>query len=208
VESGELGRTLLEAAWITARIAAGFAVVLAVGTMVAVARRSHGPGTAAPRVLRPGFGRRAAAQLAAVVLGMAVTAALPGQAQAWLPPAVQAGVAALAALAVLFAGTLIAWAAWTLGTSFRVEAVVGEGATLVTGGPFALVRHPFYAAWGLLGAGAALAFGSLAGAAAFLAAWIPAMRWRAALEEEALAEAWPAEWPAYAAKTPRFVPRW
>jgi protein-S-isoprenylcysteine O-methyltransferase Ste14 len=40
-----------------------------------------------------------------------------------------------------------------------------------------------------------------------LAAYPPTARWRAALEEEALAAAWPAEWPAYAARTPRFIPR-
>jgi protein-S-isoprenylcysteine O-methyltransferase Ste14 len=208
MESGDLARALLESAWISARVAVAVASAVALGATVVVGVRAHRGGGPAPRVRRPGAGRRVAAQLAALVLGALVSAWTRGQAQAWLPAPAQAVVATLAALAVLFAGTFIAWAAWTLGPSFTLEAVVDEHASLVTSGPFALVRHPFYAAWGLLGAGAALAFGSLAGAAVFLAAWIPATRWRAALEEEALAEAWPHDWPAYAAKTPRFLPRW
>ena len=202
----DLARALLDAAWISARIATGLAAALALVAMAAVVARGHGAG--APRVRRPGAGPRIAAQLAAFALGAAVTAWTSGQAQAWLPPPAQAVLATLAALGVLFAGTFIAWAAWSLGPSLVAGAVVGERATLVTSGPFALVRHPFYAAWGLLGAGAALGFGSLAGVAAFLAAWIPATRWRAALEEEALAEAWADEWTRYAEKTPRFLPRW
>ena len=208
MEPEALARALLDAAWISARLATGFAVVVAVGTMAIVAARAHSAARlAAPRVRRPA-GPRVAAQFAAMGLGIAVTAWTQGQAQAWLPPPVQAVIATLAALAVLFAGTFVAWAAWSLGSSFTLDAVVPEHATLVTSGPFALVRHPFYAAWGLLGTGAMLAFGSLAGALAFALAWIPATRWRAQLEEQALAEAWPVEWPRYAAKTPRFLPRW
>jgi protein-S-isoprenylcysteine O-methyltransferase Ste14 len=205
-----IASALLEAAWISARIATGFAFVLAFGGMVAVilVTRREAVQAGPPRAHRTGAAPRIAAQLGAVVLGALVTAFTRGQAQAWLPAPAQAAIATLAALAVLFAGTFIAWAAWSLGTSFTHEAIVPARARLVTQGPFALVRHPFYAAWGLFGAGAALAFGSFAGAVVFLAAWIPAMRWRAALEEEALAEAWPGEWPAYAARTPRFLPRW
>src|SRR5688572_9100869 len=124
MESGDLAPVLLDAAWITARIAAGFAVAIAVSTMVAAAIRSHGGAPTPPRVLRPGATPRVAAQFAALGLGVAVTAFTRGQAQAWLPPPVQAIVATLAALSVLFAGTFVAWAAWSLGSSFKLEAVV------------------------------------------------------------------------------------
>ena len=218
MDQAGIADALLEAAWISARIASALAALVAVAGMAAthvVARRSA-PGAggggdeagAPPRAVRPGAAPRVLAQLGAIVLGAVVTAWTRDQAAALLPPPIQAAIATVAALAVLFAGTFVAWAAWTLGASFTLEAVVPARASLVTQGPFSLVRHPFYAAWGLLGTGAALAFGSLAGAAAFLAAWIPATRWRAGLEEEALAEAWPAEWPGYAARTPRFVPKW
>lgn len=210
--SDDVARALLEAAWLTARIAAAFALGLAFGAMLLAATRAHRAADAGddapPRARRPGAGPRIAAQLAALALGVVVTTLTAGQAQAWLPAPLEAVVATVAALAVLFAGTFVAWSAWTLGPAFAAPAVVGPRAALVTHGPFALVRHPFYTAWGLWGAGAALAFGSLAGALVFLAAWIPATRARAALEEEALAEAWPDAWPAYAARTPRFLPRW
>lgn len=214
LDSAGIAEALLEAAWISARIACALAAAVAVTGMLAahLARRrgaeDASPPDAPPRARRAGAGPRALAQLAAAVVGAAVTVWTRDQAAALLPPPFEIAIATLAALGVLFAGTFMAWAAWTLGTSFTLEAVVPARATLVSHGPFALVRHPFYAAWGLLGTCAALAFGSLAGAAVFLAGWIPATRWRAALEEEALAEAWPAEWPAYAARTPRFLPRW
>jgi protein-S-isoprenylcysteine O-methyltransferase Ste14 len=197
MDSAEVARALLDAAWITARIAAGLA---ALGTTVAVAlvhgRAGGGPG---PRV---------AAMLLAVLAGAAITLLTRGQAAAWLPAFGQAVVAASSMLASLSGGMFAGWAAAALGVNLTVDAVVREGGSLVTAGPFALVRHPFYSAVGLLGVGAALALGSLMGAAVFLALYAPAAGWRAALEEELLAEAWPAAWPAYAAKTPRFVPRW
>jgi protein-S-isoprenylcysteine O-methyltransferase Ste14 len=194
----EIARALLEAAWISARVATCCALAVALAAMVGVHVRARGSHGGRPRVLRPGAGRRALAQLAALAAGALVTAWTRGQAEAWFVAPVQAVIATLAALAVLFAGTVVAWAAWALGPSLTLEASVGAEARLVTSGPFALVRHPFYAAWTVFGAGAAV----------FLVLWIPAMRWRAALEEEALAEAWPAEWPRYAARTPPFLPRW
>ena len=213
MDSDVLSRALLDAAWISARIATAFGAVLALCAMVIVRLRggqasAAGESDAGPRAHRAGAGARVAAQLGAVILGALITAWTRGQAEAWLPAPAQAIVATLAALAVLFAGTFVAWAAWSLGSSFTVGAIVGPRATLVTHGPFALVRHPFYAAWGLLGTGAALAFASLAGAAVFLAAWIPATRWRAGLEDTVLAEAWPGEWERYAARTPGFLPKW
>jgi protein-S-isoprenylcysteine O-methyltransferase Ste14 len=148
--------------------------------------------------------------MAAVMAAAALaTAVAPGQAAAWLPAPLQAVAAATATLACLTGGMIVIWAAVTLGANFAVGAQVrgDTQAALVTGGPFALVRHPLYAALALLAAGAALAWGSLLGLAVVLVAYPPTARWRAALEDEALAAAWPDTWPAYAAKTPRFVPR-
>lgn len=205
MDSAEVARALLDAAWITARISAGLA---ALGAMVAVvlvhARAGGGPVVRR----RAGVGPRVAAMLLAAGAGAVVTLLARGQAAAWLPAFGQAVVAATSMLSSLTGGMFAGWAAAALGVNLTVDAVVRERGTLVTAGPFALVRHPFYTAVGLLGVGAALALGSLAGAAVFLALYAPAARWRAALEEELLVEAWPAAWPAYAAKTPRFVPRW
>lgn len=74
MDSRELARTLLDAAWISARFATAFAALLAVASMVAVAARGSRPGNGAPRVRRPGAGPRMAVQLAALILGAAVTA--------------------------------------------------------------------------------------------------------------------------------------
>jgi protein-S-isoprenylcysteine O-methyltransferase Ste14 len=205
MDSNAMAAALLEAAWITARIAAGISVL---GTVVALfvvhADARHSP--VAHR--RAGAGPRIAAMLLACALAAVVTVRTIGQAEMWLPPAGQAVAAATATLAALGGGLFAGWAAATLGVNLAADAVVRRDGALVTGGPFALVRHPFYAAIGLLGVGATLAFGSLAGALVFVVTYAPAAAWRAALEEEVLAEAWPDAWPAYAAKTPRFVPRW
>lgn len=206
----DVGALLLESAWISARVAAIVALAAAFAAVVVVHARAHRDGGGGPPRAQPGgSGIRFAAMAAALVGAAAATALTPGQVAAWLPAPVQAVAAATAALACLSGAMIAIWAAVTLGANFAVHATVrgDERAALVTGGPFALVRHPLYAALALLAAGAALAWGSLPGLAVVLVAYPPTARWRAALEEEALAAAWPAEWPAYAAKTPRFVPR-
>ncbi len=206
MDSVTLARALIDAAWITARLAAGLSLAGAVVAMTLVHLRAAGPGRPVLH-RRSGVLPRVAAMTLAALVGAAVTVATRDQAAAWLPAAGQAVVAATSALASLCGGMLAAWAAAALGVNFAVAPIVRDGGGLVTTGPYALVRHPFYSALGLLGVGGGLAFGSLAGAAVFLALYAPAVRWRAALEEDLLAGAWPEAWPAYAARTPRFVPR-
>ena len=208
MDSATLARALIESAWLTARLAAGLAFAGFAVAVVAFRLRSGAGGRPAITHRRAGAGSRVAAMALAFAAGIAVTVWTRDQATAWLPAAGQAIAAATATLAVLAGGMMAIWAGSALGVNFALDAAAREGGGLVTGGPFTLVRHPFYAAVGLLGAGAALAFGCLAGAAVFLALYAPAARWRAALEEEVLAEAWPAAWTEYAAKTPRFIPRW
>jgi len=199
---------LLESAWISAQVAATLSLVAALAAVVAVHARAH-RGAVPPRVRPPGSGVRFAAMAVALGAAALATALTRGQAAAWLPAPLQAVAAATATLACLSSAMLAVWAAMTLGANFAVGAQVrGDAqAALVTGGPFALVRHPLYAALALLAAGTALAWGSLVGLAVVLVAYPPTARWRAALEDEALAAAWPDTWPAYAAKTPRFIPR-
>ena len=202
-----MAAALLESAWITARLAAALATLGAIVAMAIVHARAGGGRAVAVRQRRSGTAPRVAAMLLAAFAGAVVTTLTRDQAASWLPAGGQAIVAAGSMLSSLCGGMFAAWAAMTLGVNFTIGAVVREGGGLVTGGPFALVRHPFYGALGLLGVGAALAAGSLVGAAVFLAGYAPAARWRAGLEEDLLAEAWPATWPAYAARTPRFLPR-
>ena len=101
-----------------------------------------------------------------------------------------------------------AFAAWLLAsvlTLGRCFGILPEARGLVTGGPYGLVRHPVYL--GELGMAAGLCLAvpglwNLAVGIVFAAAqWV-----RMRLEERALTEAFP-EYAAYAARTPRLVPR-
>jgi protein-S-isoprenylcysteine O-methyltransferase Ste14 len=112
--------------------------------------------------------------------------------------------------ATLVAGEALALAscAWLLASVLalgRCFGVLPEARGLVTRGPYRLVRHPVYL--GELGAAAGLVAGApaprnLVAMAALVAAQLVRMR----LEERALEGAFP-EYAAYAARTPRLIPR-
>jgi protein-S-isoprenylcysteine O-methyltransferase len=199
----QMREALLESAWLTAQIAAGLAIALALAAALVVHLRAP---KAPVRARRPGTVPRLLAMLVAAGAGAAVAWLTRGQAAHALPDLAQGAVAAVAALVALLGGMLAAWAAATLGRNFAVAAVVREGGGLVTTGPFALVRHPYYLALGLLGAAAALAAGSLPGALVFVVLYAPAARSRARLEDQVLVAAFPIEWPGYASRTPAFLP--
>jgi protein-S-isoprenylcysteine O-methyltransferase Ste14 len=160
----------------------GVAVLFAVFTI----------GRAAPR--RPARNPRALAACGAAMLAV-VAFAGPG-------PGVPA------ALVVAAEATAVAFCVWLLvSVSFlgRCFGVLPEARGLVTSGPYRLVRHPVYL--GELGAcgGLALAAPSAVNAAVLggfaVAQWV-----RMGLEERALGDAFP-QYAAYAARTPRLIPR-
>ena len=195
-----LFEAMLESAWITARIAVGFGLVLwIVGALVA----RGSVRTAAFRTL-PGAGPRALAQLAALLVGGALVALTRGEAFR-LPGLAQALVAFSAALLGPLGGMLGAWSAKTLGPAL-VMAAEARGA-LVTTGPFGIVRHPFYLSLGLCAASLGLALGSLSGTLVLAVLYFAASAWRARLEERVLAEAFPTEYAAWAARVRGFLPR-
>ena len=111
-------------------------------------------------------------------VAMAIEGALAGP-----PP----GVTALAgALLFAFAKALKFWAMGTLGQRWTFRVLVPPGAPLVTGGPYAWVRHPNYLAlFGEVG-GVALVVGALFTGAASLAVLGALVRKRIAVEEKAL----------------------
>lgn len=84
-------------------------------------------------------------------MGLATQAAPPP-----CPPPAQflAGIGLIAAATGLASWTLLVFRAW------RVGAAPADEHTLCTSGPFGLVRHPIYAALGLLALGSALAMPS------------------------------------------------
>lgn len=111
---------------------------------------------------------------------------------------------ALQALAdlLIISGTVGALVALSrLGASFSV---MPEARTLVTSGPYALVRHPLYAAELVGIAGLVLQFQQpwalLLGIGVFVFQY-----WRTIFEESVLSEAYP-DYAAYRARTWRFVP--
>ena len=106
--------------------------------------------------------------------------------------------ATLAGLALILAGLVArSWAAGTLRKYKR----------LVTSGPYALVRNPLYVGSFLMMAGFCALLGDLLLAACVIGPMI-ALYWLAVRDEEQLlAGYFPDEWPAYAARVPRFVPR-
>lgn len=138
------------------------------------------------------------------VSGAVLSAELIAIAAAPVPPGRAA--AALALLAAALA--LFAWSAWTnrnrkLGLAFAGAAP----AHVQTGGPYAFVRHPFYASYLVAFLGGAVAAGTPWLAPALLAGGLT--YWRAARdEEEAFARGPLADaYRCYAARVGMFLPR-
>ena len=134
------------------------------------------------------------AGLAGSFLSMALAALPPAQ----LPQAVQ-----LLALALVLAGGVLSFhcVSW-LGRAFSI---LPEARTLVTAGPYAIIRHPLYLSEELMVIGAALMVASW-GALALAALHWAIQLWRMRCEEAVLSAAFPEDYPAYAARVPRLIP--
>jgi protein-S-isoprenylcysteine O-methyltransferase Ste14 len=78
------------------------------------------------------------------------------------------------------------------------------GHRLVTGGPFAFVRHPMYL--GVIAAGAGMFLLFRTWAALFFALLMLGLVVRARREEKLLAQEFGAEWRAYAIRVPAWIP--
>jgi protein-S-isoprenylcysteine O-methyltransferase Ste14 len=113
--------------------------------------------------------------------------------------------AVLASSAVIVLGTLFTM--WSLATLGRCFGLMPEARGLVRRGPYAWVRHPVY-------------LGELTSALGMLIvkphpiivglylAFVGLQYWRTLFEEQALAEAFPDEYPAYRGRVSRLLPGW
>ena len=99
----------------------------------------------------------------------------------------------------------LVYAVWGLAYLRRSFSIIPEARRLVTGGPYAFSRHPVYLGEIVTAIGINLATFGLPSALAvlyFVICEVLRMRW----EERVLARAFPDQYPAYAARTPRYAP--
>jgi len=113
-----------------------------------------------------------------------------------------------AACLLLIAGGLLRRACFqALGEDFSGAVRTRVGQRVVDAGPYRWVRHPSYVAAITMLTGCGLALGNWASALVMLLATAVVYRWRAVVEERALLAALGEDYRAYAAVTPRFLPR-
>ena len=110
---------------------------------------------------------------------------------------------------VLFADVLatagLAYSVWGLAYLRRSFSIIPEARRLVTGGPYALSRHPVYLGEITTAIGVNIATGGWLTAIAiayFIACELLRMRW----EERILTATFPNDYPAYARRVPRYLP--
>jgi protein-S-isoprenylcysteine O-methyltransferase Ste14 len=99
----------------------------------------------------------------------------------------------------------LAYSVWGLTYLRRSFSIIPEARHLVTGGPYGLSRHPVYLGEIATAVGVNLATAGWPGALAvgyFIVAEVLRMRW----EEGVLSRAFPGDYPAYAARVPRYFP--
>jgi len=77
---------------------------------------------------------------------------------------------------------------------------------LITRGPYRWVRHPLYLCMMIVLVGIGIAFRSLWGIISVITLFLPAVIYRARLEESALAEKFGSTWNKYVSQTKFFIP--
>jgi protein-S-isoprenylcysteine O-methyltransferase Ste14 len=140
--------------------------------------------------------------LVAAQLGLLGAIFLGPTGRTWPVPAPFRAVLILIGLA---GAAMVVWGALALGRQITPHPAPPVEATLRTDGPYRLVRHPIYSGVLGLALGAAGASGGAFKAAALVLLLIVLVI-KARFEEKLLAERFP-DYPAYASRTPRFLPR-
>ncbi len=111
----------------------------------------------------------------------------------------------LVPIADVLATAGLAYSVWGLAYLQRSFSIIPEARRLVTGGPYALSRHPVYLGEIVTAIGVNIATGGLLSALAvayFIACELMRIRW----EERVLDRAFPRDYPEYASRVPRYLP--
>jgi protein-S-isoprenylcysteine O-methyltransferase Ste14 len=111
----------------------------------------------------------------------------------------------LVPIADVMATAGLAYSVWGLAYLRRSFSIIPEARRLVTGGPYALSRHPVYLGEITTAIGVNLATGGWLTAVAiayFISCELLRIRW----EERILAATFPNDYPAYARRVPRYLP--
>jgi protein-S-isoprenylcysteine O-methyltransferase Ste14 len=142
-----------------------------------------------------------------LVAAFAISAVAPAHSPLWIAGARTAGGPAEAGLAVAWIGLAVrVWAIATLGHSFRTTVEVDNGQSVVSSGPYRLVRHHSYTGIMLLTAGLGLASGTWPGLALCLAPPAVSLLRRIQVEEAEMLRVVGAPYQAYLARTKRLIP--
>ena len=98
------------------------------------------------------------------------------------------------------------WSVRTLAHFFTVDVAIREGHRLIRSGPYRLLRHPSYTGALMTFWGFGLGLGSWPALVVVIVPVSAAFLWRIRIEERVLADAFPADYPAYARDTKRLIP--
>lgn len=98
------------------------------------------------------------------------------------------------------------WSVRTLAQFFTIDVAIRAGHHIIRRGPYRLLRHPSYTGALMTFWGFGLALGHWSSLLAVVLPVTAAFLWRIRIEERVLAQAFPADYSAYARETKRLIP--
>lgn len=186
---------------IPALIALAIGGLVFIGTLIAARGRS----AAAPKVADARRDRRSILWIIVQGIGIGIAGFGPIAVISPAPPAEYVR-AAIVLLLMLAAVGLFDWSSRAMGKNWALVARTRDDATLVTTGPFAIVRNPIYVALGLFMVAMSIAYGHEANLVLAIPVYAVGTAMRIVAEERVLRAEFGAAYDAYAARVKRFIP--